>query len=89
MPSSSSNLPVAESIISQREGAPFAGLSDLQQRVPQKFGTGVNVSFTSERFSISSEGNVHGVSVIIETVVQRHTTTQGVVFETLAWKVTT
>ncbi len=80
---------VAESIISQRSAAPFEGLKDLTQRVPQKFGTGINVSFASEHFSILSEGNVQGTRVRIETVVRRRITDEGVAFETLAWKVTT
>ena len=83
------NPAVAENIISQRSVAPFAGLKDLKQRVPQKFGTGINVSFTSQHFSILSEGNVHGMRVRIETSVRRRITNQGVMFETLAWKVTT
>ncbi len=78
---------VAESIISQRAVAPFTGLKDLQQRVPQKFGTGVNVSFRSDHFSILSEGTVHGVRVNIQTVVRRIVTAQGVRFDTVAWKV--
>jgi len=80
---------VAENLISQRSVAPFENLKDLTQRVPQKFGTGINVSFASEHFSILSEGNVHGMRVRIETTVRRRITNQGVVFETLAWKVTT
>jgi len=78
---------VAETIISQRAVAPFAGLKDLQQRVPQKFGTGVNVSFRSDHFSILSEGTVHGVRVRIQTVVRRIVTARGVRFHTVAWKV--
>jgi general secretion pathway protein K len=78
---------VAESIISQRAVAPFAGLKDLQQRVPQKLGTGVNVSFRSNCFAILSEGNVHGVRVSIETAVRRILTPRGVRFDTVAWKV--
>ena len=78
---------VAESIISQRAVAPFAGIKDLQQRVPQKLGTGVNVSFRSNHFAILSEGNVHGVRVSVETVVRRVLTPQGVRFDTVAWKV--
>ena len=79
--------PVAETIISQRAAAPFTGLKDLQQRVPQKFGTGVNVSFRSDHFSILSEGNVHGVPVSIQTVVRRIVTARGISFDTVAWKV--
>lgn len=83
------NPAVAESIISQRSAAPFEGLKDLKQRVPQKFGTGISVAFTSEHFSILSEGNVKGTRVRIETMVRRRITNQGVTFETIAWKVTT
>ena len=83
------NPAVAESIISQRAAAPFEGLKDLQQRVPQKFGTGISVAFASEHFSILSEGNVKGTRVRIETMVRRRITDQGVMFETVAWKVTT
>jgi general secretion pathway protein K len=79
---------VAESIISQRATAPFEGLKDLQQRVPQKFGTGINVSFASEHFSILSEADLKGTRVKIETMVRRRITNEGVMFETVAWKVT-
>jgi len=82
----------AESIISERQRAPFENMLDLKQRVPtvvKMKEIGRNITFSSNRFSIVSEGEVHGMRVRIETVVLRLAGPEGISFKTVAWKVTT
>lgn len=90
------NTPVASSIVSGRESAPFESMADLKQRVPAVIGikeAGKSIAFRSNTFSIVSEGVVYGMPVRIDTVVerlipQRAGSPEEVGFRTLAWKVT-